>query len=250
MQWSDEGIVLAARRHGETSAVASLLTRGHGRHAGLVRGGAGRTARGMLQPGNRVEALWRGRLAEHLGSYTLELGKAQGAALLDDADRLACLASACGVVEQALPERHPYPAIFDAFCALLDALSAANTVWPAVYVRWELGLLEQIGFGLDLAQCAVTGTAEELIYVSPKSGRAVSAAAGTAYKSRLLALPAFLVGNGAAGADDIVAGLTLTGHFLERHLLAHEAAGIAPARERFLHRMARKTTRSGGITAV
>jgi len=250
MQWIDDGIVLAARRHGETSAVVSLLTRSHGRHAGLVRGGAGRKARGALQPGNRVEATWRGRLAEHLGTYALELGKAQGAALLDDADRLACLASACGVVEQALPERHPYPAIFDGFCALLDALTAPGEVWPAVYVRWELGLLDQLGFGLDLEDCAATGSRDDLIYVSPKSGRAVSAAAGDPYKSQLLALPSFLLGNGSVEAAEIVAGLALTGHFLERHLLAHEAAGIAPARERFVHRMARKSTRSGGITAV
>ena len=250
MQWSDDGIVLAARRHGETSAVVNLLTRNHGRHAGLMRGGSGRKARGMLQPGNRVEAIWRGRLDEHLGSYALELSAAQGASLLDDADRLACLASACGVVEQTLPERHPYPAIFEGFCVLLDALSASNDVWPAVYVRWEVGLLDQLGFGLDLTSCAATGERGDLIYVSPKSGRAVSAAAGGPYKSRLLALPAFLTGNGAVGADDVVVGLALTGHFLERHLLAHDASGIAPARERFLHRMSRKSTISGGITSV
>jgi DNA repair protein RecO (recombination protein O) len=249
VQWSDEGIVMAVRRHGETSAVASLLTRGHGRHAGLVHGGAGRKSRGTLQPGNRVEAVWRGRLAEHLGSFTLELKAAEGALLLDDADRLACLASACGVVEQALPERHPYPAIYDGFLALLDALAAEGDVWAAVYVRWELGLLDQLGFGLDLTQCAATGEADELVYVSPKTGRAVSAAAGEPYKDRLLRLPSFLTGGG-ADDDDIAAGLALTGHFLERHLLAHDARGIAPARERFLHRISRKHTRSGGITTV
>jgi DNA repair protein RecO (recombination protein O) len=243
-------MVLAARRHGETSAIVNLLTRAHGRHAGLMRGGAGRKARGMLQPGNRVEATWRGRLAEHLGSYALEPARAQGAGLLDDAERLACLAAACAVVEQALPERHPYPAIFDGFCALLDALSAGDEVWPAVYVRWEVGLLDQLGFGLDLDACAVTGERNDLVYVSPKTGRAVSASAGAAYKARLLTLPGFLTGGGTAGADDIVAGLALTGHFLERHLFAHDASGIAPARERFLHRMARKSTISGGITNV
>jgi DNA repair protein RecO (recombination protein O) len=250
VQWADNGIVLAARRHGETSAVVNLLTHAHGRHAGLVRGGAGRKARGMLQPGNRVEAVWRGRLADHLGSYALEPGVAQGAALLDDPDRLACLAAACAVVEQALPERHPYPAIFDGFCVLLDALTADDAVWPAVYVRWELGLLDQLGFGLDLGACAVTGERADLVYVSPRTGRAISAAAGAPYKTRLLALPGFLSGGGSAGAADIAAGLALTGYFLERHLFAHDAGGIAPARERFLHRMARKSTISGGITTV
>ena len=250
MQWSDEGLVLASRRHGETSAIVSLMTREHGRHAGLVRGGAGRKARGMLQPGNRVEVRWRGRLEEHLGTYTLDLAAAQGSALLDDADRLACLASACGVVEQALPERHPYPAIYDGFLALMDTLSADGDTWIAVYVRWELGLLDQLGFGLDLSACAATGDTTELIYVSPKSGRAVSARAGEVYKSRLLALPAFLTGGANVNDDDVLAGLALTGHFLERHLLAHDATGIAPARERFLNRMARKSTRSGGITPV
>ncbi len=248
MQWDDEGIVLASRRHGETSAVVSLLTRVHGRHAGLMRGGAGRKARGMLQPGNLVEASWRGRLAEHLGSYTLEMSAAQGTKLLDDADRLACLASSCGIVEQTLPERHPYPAIYDGFCALIDALLSDNGAWAAVYVRWEVGLLDQLGFGLDLTTCAVTGGQDDLAYVSPKTGRAVSAAAAEPYKSRLLPLPAFLIGGGTADADDVVAGLALTGCFLARHLLAHDAGEIAPARERFLHRMARKSTRSGGIT--
>ncbi len=240
MQWSDEGYVLNACRHGETSAIVSLLTREHGRHPGLVRGGAGRKSRGMLQPGNRVEARWRGRLEEHLGTYTMELATAQGSVLLDDADRLACLASACAVVEQTLPERHPYPAVYEAFGALLDALSADNEIWSPIYVRWELGLLEQLGFGLDLSSCAATGATDDLIYVSPKSGRAVSAAAGESYKARLLPLPAFLTGSGNANADDVLAGLALTGHFLERHLLAHDATGIAPARERFLHRLARK----------
>ena len=156
MDWTDDGIVVAARRHGESSAVAQLLTRGHGLHAGLVRGGAGSKARGVYQTGNLVAARWRARLAEHLGTFTCEPVRSHGAALLDDALGLAGLTSACALVAATLPERHPYPALYDETLALIEAIGR-DAAWPARYVRWELELLRELGFGLDLATCAATG---------------------------------------------------------------------------------------------
>ncbi len=141
--------------------------------------------------------------------------------------------------------RHPYQALFDAFMSLLYALSATGNHWGAVYVRWELGMLEQLGFGLDVSACAVTGGSDDLVWVSPRSGRAVCAAAGEPYRDRLLALPAFLLGGPDGGPDAVAAGLRLTGHFLSRHLFVHDRAGPPPARERFLARIARAATTSG-----
>ena len=250
MDWSDDGIVLAARRHGESSAVVQLLTRGQGRHAGLARGGAGSRGRGIYQPGNLVAARWRARLPEHLGSYTCELAHSYAAALLDDPLRLAALASACAVAEAALPERHPYPKLYGAFIALLDGLDG-EPQWAAVYARWELGLLDELGFGLDLSRCASTGVTENLSYVSPKSGRAVSREAGAPYRDKLLPLPGFLAGNAGGGdteAPDIAAALRLTGHFLGRHVFAPHHKGLPPARDRFVDRFTRTPTISGGIS--
>lgn len=247
MDWSDQGIVLSARRHGESSLVAQVFTREHGRHAGLARGGAGARARGLYQPGNLVAARWRGRLAEHLGSYVCELTRANAAAVIDDPARLACLASVCSLAEAALPERHPYPALFDATRALAGLLATAPD-WAGAYVRWELGLLDELGYGLDLAACAATGARHDLIYVSPRTGRAVGAEAGAPYAERLLALPPFLTGKGgAASATDVAAGLRLTGYFIERRLFAPHDRQAPPARERFVGRILRATTISGGI---
>ena len=249
MEWSARGIVLSARRHGESAAVVNLLTRERGRHAGMVRGGASRRWKGVLQAGNLVAARWRGRLSEHLGGYTVELERAVPAAFLYDADRLACLTSACALAERSLPERHPYPSLFDGFLALLDGLADDSDHWDAVYVRWEVGLLEVLGFGLDLEACAVTGRNDDLIYVSPRTGRAVSASAGEPYRDRLLALPGFLIGKDIGETSDVLAGLRLTGHFLERRLFAGERAGPPPARERFVARLGRRSTRYGAMIA-
>ncbi len=233
MNWTDDGIVLSARKHGETSAIVQVLTRDHGRHAGLVRGGAGRGARGTLQPGNEIQAVWRARLAEHLGTYSVELVRARAAQVLTEPGRLAALSSACAVAEAALPEREAHPAAFDGFRALLDALEQSDH-WAHVYVRWELGLLGELGFGLDLSACAQTGETEGLAYVSPRTGRAVTEAAAGQYKQRLLKLPAFLTGggNGGESADDVADGLNLTGFFLERHVLAPHHVKMPPARTR------------------
>ena len=238
MDWTDDGIVLAARRHGETSAVVQLLTAGHGRHAGLVRGGGGSKGRGVYQPGNLVSAHWRGRLAEHLGTYTCEMSKGYAAGLLDDPGRLGALASACAVAEATLPERHPYPALYEATIALLDGL-AGEAEWAAIYARWELGLLDVLGFGLDLSCCASTGVTEDLIYVSPKSGRAVSREAGEPYRDKLLALPGFLTASDAPDGVSVGAALRLTGHFLARHVFAPHDKAAPPARDRFVERFAR-----------
>ncbi|WP_119462502.1 DNA repair protein RecO [Rhodospirillaceae bacterium SYSU D60014] len=251
MEWSDEGIVLSARRHGESGAVVILLTREHGRHAGLVHGGASRRARGLFEVGNRVQAAWRARLAEHLGHFSCELLESYAAAVLDDPLRLSALTAATAVADASLPEREPHPRAYDGLRELLETLETSPSDqgiaarWSADYVRWELALLADLGFGLDLSCCAATGSREELAYVSPKTGRAVSATAGAPYRDQLLPLPAFLAAETAEPADApaVLAGLRLTGFFLDRHVFSHSpggagAASQAPAaRERFIQRL-------------
>jgi len=235
MDWNDDAIVLMARKHGETSTIVSLLTSAHGRHAGLVRGGAGRRARGIYQPGNLVRASWRARLPEHLGTYTCELTRAHAADYLLDRRKLAALSAVTAMTEASLPEREPHAAVYDSTAGLLDALAGPG--WEAIYVRWELALLTELGFGLDLTECAATGTSDDLVYVSPKSGRAVSAAAGAPYHERMLKLPAFLLPDGkqvAAGAEDIADGLRLTGYFLTHHVFPPGHGRMPAARERLV----------------
>lgn len=252
VDWTDEGIVLAARPHGEGSAVVVLLTRGHGRHAGLVRGAFSGRARGVYQTGNRVTAEWRARLAEHLGNYVCELAEGHAAALLDDPLKLAGLTAACAVAEASLPEREPHPRVHDALVALLNAMANPDLgdAWVAAYVRWEIGVLADLGYGLDLDSCAATGVNDDLAYVSPRSGRAVSLAAGEPYRDRLLPLPRFLIGQTGAGlggdSDDLFRGLALSGFFLERHVFATHGRQPPPARTRFVERFARGVTVSGG----
>lgn len=218
MEWADDGIVVSARAQGESSAVAVLFTRAHGRHAGLVQGGRSARLRAALEPGTLVAARWRARLSEQLGRLTVEPLTGYGVRFLDDPARLAALVAACAVTETALPEREPHPALFDGLLALFGVLD--TPAWAEAYVRWEVGLLAELGFALDLDRCAVTGGNDWLAYVSPRSGRAVSAAAGEPYADRLLRLPAFLAGQGGAGGPaEVAAGLALTGHFLERHAL-------------------------------
>src|SRR5690606_18754413 len=220
MNWSDEGIVLSVRAHGETAAVLELLTRNHGRHLGLVHGGRGRRMRPVLQGGNHVEANWKGRLAEQLGFFTVELRKGYAAAAMSDPLALAGLSSLCALA-RLLPERDPHADLYEVTLFVLSYLDD-NSIWPALYVRWELNLLAELGFGLDLASCAATGTTEDLVWVSPRSGRAVSAPAGEPYRDRLLPLPSFLLGNsgGPVTRRDVLDGLKLTGAFLEARVLA------------------------------
>jgi DNA repair protein RecO (recombination protein O) len=239
MEWTDDAFVLTTRPHGEASAIVTLFTRQHGRHAGLVRGGTGRRARGVLQPGNLVAARWRARLPAHLGTLTCELAHGLAAALLGDGDRLAALSAACAVVEHALPEREPHALAFAGFAELL-AVIATEEDWPGTYVRWELGMLAELGFALDLSRCAATGRNDQLAYVSPRTGRAVSLSAGEPYRDRLLALPGFLLDPTADGPPaDIASGLCLTGHFLERNVFVHHRGGAPAARRRLVERLSR-----------
>jgi DNA repair protein RecO (recombination protein O) len=241
MEWRDEGIVLAARLLGESGAIVSLLTREHGRHAGLARGGAGRRGRSLYQTGNRVAAQWRARLGDQLGSLSAELIEAHGSRLIEDARRLAALASAAALAEAALPEREPHRAVYDRLLALLQSLQRdeAGARWPEDYARWELTLLADLGFGLDLSRCAATGATEGLTHVSPRTGRAVSAAAAAPYRERLLPLPAFLGGAGPAAPGEVVRALALTGHFLEQHIF-HPPQGLPAARGRLIDLLGRR----------
>lgn len=246
MEWTEDAFVLVARRLGEADVVASVLTRGHGRCSGLVRGGAGRRQGPLFQPGNRIAARWRARLDDQLGTLTAELVRGHAARLIGDPDRLAALVAAVAVLEAALPEREPHPRAFDGLADLLARLEGEEA-WAATYVRWEVGLLAELGFGLDLSRCAVTGTEEGLAWVSPRTGRAVSAAAGAPYAGRLLRLPAFLLADGAAAPGDLADGLRLSGHFLEGHVFALAGRGVAPAaRGRLVDRIARLATMGGG----
>lgn len=249
MQFSDDAILLSSHRHGETAAVAVLLTRDHGRHSGLVRGGGGRRWSPLLQAGAEFRVTWRGRLSEHLGQWTLEPGQAHAAALLEDAGRLAALSAACALTEAALPDREPHPALFDGLRALLGSLDAVSdpVEWGELYVRWELGLLRELGYGLDLSSCAVTGATEGLTHVSPKTGRAVSAAAAAPYADRLLRLPGFL--GGGTGANhamaEVLAGLALTGHFLAGQAFAAHRHAPPAARGRLVAFFSRDATMAG-----
>lgn len=233
IEWHDDAIVLSSRAHGEDAAVVQLLTRRHGRHAGLVRGGQSRRARGVYEPGNRVQATWRARLADHLGRFICEAVAAPGARLLDRPERLAALAAMAAVAEQALPEREAHPAAFEGTQALVDALEGEH--WAEAYVHWELLLLRELGFGLDLSACAGGGN-DRLAYVSPRSGRAVSLSAGEPYRAKLLALPGFLAGHGGGGEAEVARGLHLTGYFLARHIFNPGERDLPAARRRLAER--------------
>jgi DNA repair protein RecO (recombination protein O) len=238
MQWIDDGIVLGVKRHGETSVILELMTRAHGRHLGLVRGGAGTRHRGVMQPGNALRATWRARLDEHLGHYSVEALNLRAANFLPSAHAVhgvTHLAALC----RLLAEREPHAGIHDALEAILDRLDDASLAAPMI-ARFELDFLAELGFGLDLAACAVTGATTELVYVSPRTGRAVSRAAGEAYRDRLMRLPAFLRGEAdPESANDLADAFTLTGFFLERHAFAPRGLAMPEARAHFVTALAR-----------
>jgi DNA repair protein RecO (recombination protein O) len=237
MEFEDEAFVLAARAHGETGAIVELLTARHGRHVAHVAGGASRRMKPFLQPGARVLAGYRARTSEQLGSAALEPVGEGPSALFDDALALSGLASAAATAAGALPEREPHPGAFLAFEALVGSL-VHSEIWPAVYVRFEAGLLQDLGFELDLSRCAVTGAVDDLVYVSPRTGRAVSRGAGEAYKSRLLPLPRFLLSaQGGLEAGDVGLGLDLTGHFLAQFVFAPLNRPLPPARVWLIDRL-------------
>jgi len=233
VEWSDDAIVLSVRPHGETSAIVEALTRSHGRHLGLVRGGASRRSKPSLQPGNTLHLNWRARLNEHLGNFTVELARSRAGDMLDSREALAGLNAFCAVVGAAMPEREVHEQVFDVGNILLDAMQEDGFAhWGALYVRFEAGLLEALGFGLDLSRCASTGVVDNLVYVSPRTGRAVSREAGEPYKDRLFVLPGFLLGSQNVTPDpaEVVAGLKLTGHFLLERVLHPHGKEMPPAR--------------------
>lgn len=230
MEFEDDAYVLSARVHGETGAIVELLTAHHGKWAAHVAGGASRRMKPFLQAGARTIVRYRARVSDQLGAASLEPVGEGPAALFDDPMALAGLSAAAAVAAAALPEREPHPGAFLAFEALSSALLMPD-IWPAVFVRFEAGLLQDLGFGLDLSKCAATGSLDDLVYVSPRTGRAVSRAAGEPYKGRLLALPPFMLSSqGGLSPGDVRAGLDLTAHFLELFVFGPLNRPLPPAR--------------------
>lgn len=240
MDWREDGILIGVRRHGETSAIVEVFTEGHGRHLGVVRGGASRKLAPILQPGAQLDLTWRARLDEHIGSFTVEPVRSRAAAVMGDRAALAGLNAATALLSFALPEREPHALLYRRSLALFDLLGASEA-WPGAYLRWELALLEELGFGLDLSACAVTGVRDGLAYVSPKTGRAVSAAGAGDWAGKLLPLPPILLGQGEGPTGEILEGLRTTGHFLRTWLAP--ALGEKPlpqARQRLVDTLARQ----------
>ena len=214
--------------------IIEVFTAEHGRHAGVVRGGASRKMGPVLQPGAQLDVTWRARLQDHLGSFTVEPVRSRAAALMGDRLTLAALNSTCALLAFALPEREAHPLLYQRSVTLFDLLGNTDG-WPLAYLRWELALLEDLGYGLDLRSCAVNGSRDDLAYVSPKSGRAVSAEGAGDWADRLLPLPLCMLGQGPAPDSEIGQGLTLTGHFLT-HWLAYSLGNkpLPAARQRFV----------------
>ncbi len=233
--WTDQGIILAARAHGENGAVVSVLTRDHGRHNGYVYGAKSSKMRGNLESGTWIEVEWTSRVSDQLGHFTFEQGKNCAARVMDDPLKLAALLSACALCDSALPEREGHAGLYHGMMALMDTLQ--SPVWAQAYIMWELAFLKELGFGLDLTRCVAGGDSRTLTYVSPKSGCAVSLKEGYPYREKLLALPNFLKGAGEENGDgdgsrEIVQGLALTGYFLQHWVFAHHSQGVPKARER------------------
>lgn len=241
MEWTDEGIVLGVRRHGESSAIVELLTRGHGRHLGLVRGGASSRMRPLLQPGNGVTAVWRARLDEHLGTYQIEGTRLRAAALLASSHAVYGVTHLASLA-RLLPERDPHEGIYEMLDRTLDDFDEASEA-AAHLIKFELAMLAELGFGLDLDTCAATGATSDLIYVSPKSGGAVSRTAGAPFRDRLMRLPAFLRQDEGATSgwsdQDLSDGFALTGLFLLRHVLEPRGQGHSDARDGFINAVVR-----------
>ena len=239
MQWEDEAILLSARRHGEGALVLQVFTPYHGRHGGLVRGGASRKNRPTYQPGNHLAITWRARLVDQLGSVTAELITPNAALVMDRPVRLAALMSACALVEKALPDRDPHPDLYNLLRQLIDTLTTSS-VWATDYVRFELAMLTDLGFGLDLSPDADLVSDADLVYVSPRTGRAVTREKAKGYEDRVLPLPGFLVGR---YDDDVNAavrdGLRLAGHFLELHLFAALDRPVPEARQALVDKLSR-----------
>jgi DNA repair protein RecO (recombination protein O) len=233
MEWTGEALLIGVRRHGETSLIAEAMVAGRGRCLGLVRGGRSSKLSATLQPGNTVQLTWRARLDDHLGTFTVEVLQARAAALIADRKRLYLSQLVCEHLH-LLPERDPHDRLLGMALSLLD-----NDPDGATLARFELGLLDELGFGLDLESCASTGVTEDLTHVSPKSGRAVSRAAAAPYLDRLLPLPSFLAARGNAGPDDLRAAFRLTGHFLDMHIWSVREMEPPPTREPLIEMLTR-----------
>jgi len=234
MEWRDHGILLSMRRHGETSAIIEVFTEEHGRHAGVVRGGASRKLAPILQPGAQLDVAWRARLEDHIGTFQAEPVRSRAAAAMGGRLALAGLNAVTALLAFCLPEREPHGRLYRRTEQLMDLLGQ-DDLWPLAYLRWEVALLDELGFALDLTSCAVTGVTEGLLYVSPKSGRAVSAQGAGEWADRLLPLPPCLRGEGTAPDAEVAEGFRTTGHFLMHHLAP--ALGNKPlpeARARFV----------------
>lgn len=235
MEWRDEGLVIGIRRHGESSVIAELMTRAHGRHMGLVRSGRSRSMQPVLQAGNHVEAHWRARIEEHLGQYVLEASRLRTAELMASPQALHGVGHISALL-RLLPEREPHEKLYDMATLIMDHLQERDGA-PALIVRFELAVLVELGFGLDLSECAATGLRDELVYVSPKSGRAVSRGAGAPYAERLLPLPEFLTREEVvieAPRDDLREAFRMTGYFLERDIFAARGLPMPDARAAFI----------------
>jgi DNA repair protein RecO (recombination protein O) len=242
MHWADEAIVLSSKKHGENSAIARMFTSKRGVYSGVVRSVHSKLNRGIVHPGNGVSASWNARLSEHLGTFKAELLEPNVAMIMGNALKLAALSSACALMEASLPERHPYPQLYEEFDAFLKLL-AKDKDWEADYVKLEMEILAESGFGLDLSKCAATNVTKDLIYVSPKSGRSVCREAGEPYASKLLPLPAFLLPKpkkNAVSSAEILEGLRLTGYFLGAWLLVPNGKKLPAARTRLIHMMKEK----------
>ncbi|WP_324751485.1 DNA repair protein RecO [Roseovarius sp. Pro17] len=239
MEWRDQGILLSVRRHGESAAIIEVLTPVHGRHAGVVRGGASRKLAPILQPGAQLDLAWRARLEDHIGTFTVEPIRSRAMHVMSDRLALAGLNAVTSLLLFSLPEREAHAPLYARTETLMD-LMGERDIWPLAYLRWELALLEEMGFGLDLSTCAVLGRrANDLSYVSPRTGRAVSRAGAGEWADRLLPLPPCLLGHGTAPDSEIAEGLALTGHFLHARLapeLGHKP--LPEARARFVERFA------------
>ena len=246
MEWTDEGIVLGVRRHGEASAIVELLTRAHGRHLGLVRGAASARMRPWLQPGNSVTAVWRARLDEHLGTYAIEGTRLRAAGLLASSHAVYGVTHLASLA-RLLPERDPHEDIYEMLERTLDDFDSAGEA--AIHlIRFELAMLSELGFGLDLSVCVATGATADLVYVSPKSGSAVSRQAGEPWRDRLLRLPPFLRVDDSVGQgwseQDVRDGFDLTGRFLLRNVLEPRGQRHSDARAGFINAVLRRGARA------
>lgn len=228
IEWRDQGALIAARPHGETSVIVEVFTPQHGRHAGVVRGGASRKQVANLQPGTQLDLTWKARLDDHLGTFTVEPIRSRAALVMGDRLALAGLNAVCALLCATLPEREAHLALYDRSIALLDLLGQSD-VWPLAYLQWEMALLEELGFAMDLSACAATGVNEDLCFVSPKSGKAVSRQGAGEWASRMLDLPPVLKGQGDASGPEIAKALVTTGYFIENKVMATQSGKPIPS---------------------